>query len=110
MGIQAKEIFLSKDFFETISYMHTALQLVCYKGRLKNIVLGDGWKGNIFGITIGSQLPREIDGMAVIFYDAEDRFFIVDSLGVAIGVAFGTNFRASFDCVPDQFVEEVMVW
>lgn len=97
-------------FYDSLIYRDTAIELDFYNGILKDIILGYGWKGDFYGVSIGDELPEFINGFEVVFNDQQDEFVLSGSSGYVNGVSLGTNARAPLSAVKNQIIQKVRIF
>lgn len=109
VGVKRK-IGFGNELLISYRFMNEAVSLYFENsGRLYRIAVGEGYRGQFSGVSVGDNLrslEREFD---ILFNDADDDFLLRRSGDILTGVSFVTDYRASLEDAPEQIIKFISV-
>ncbi|MER0042209.1 hypothetical protein [Pseudomonas sp. MGal98] len=109
VGIQ-RRIGFEDEFLLSCRFMNEVVSLYFEGSKaLYRVAVGEGYHGKFNGVGVGDDirdLEREFD---LLFNDADDEFLLKENGRILTGISFVTNYRASLEDAPKQFIKFISI-
>lgn len=105
-----RRIGFGEDFVLSYRYMNEMVSLYFEDSEvLYRIAVGKGYQGTFQDVGIGSDVRLLESEFGIIFNDADDDFLIEKDGEIIIGISFVTDYRASLENAPEQFIQFISI-